>query len=351
MKRKKVVRNLTVGALATGLVPLSSAAVGAATSGDTPAGRCQATFGDHGPVGGPVVGEGPSGDPMGVTIGWESGDWPDGLREVVTCMSVDGVAVRGLTTSMASPPNSGTLTLNMMLPAGAPGALACEQSILFGAGTADGRHQTTSPVCFKLRAPEPEPPVRSDRRASSHDESSAPPLTPPSTPAARAALSSPSTERSPVDPSPVGKAPAKAAPGGDKAPDKPAPRKKAAAKAPKAKSHGGSGGESAAPYPLSTPPARAAFEAAFGLIRPPEVPAVMPAPAAAAAPQSDATPAETARAAAPTSVISPRTTPLPRTGVGDKIPLAAAGSLFALGGAAMILGEPRRRRPATRVAF
>jgi hypothetical protein len=349
MKRKKVVRNLTVGALATGLVPLSSAAVGAATSGDTPAGRCQATFGDHGPAGGPVVGEGPSGDPMGVTIGWESGDWPDGLREVVTCMSVNGIAVPGLTTSLASPPNSGTLTLNMMLPAGAPGALACEQSILFGAGSADGRHQTTSPVCFKLRSPEPEPPVRSEHRAPSHEESSASPLTPPSTPAARAALSSPSTDQSPVgQAAPVGKAPTKAAAGGDKAVEKKAPKRKAAAKAPGSKARG-SGGESAAPSPMSTPPARAAFEAAFGLVRPPEVRPATPA-VAAATPQSDATPAETARAAAP-ATIGPRTTPLPRTGLDNKIPLAAAGSLFALGGAALILGEPRRRRPATRLAF
>jgi hypothetical protein len=35
---------------------------------------------------------------------------------------------------------------------------------------------------------------------------------------------------------------------------------------------------------------------------------------------------------------------LPRTGLGDKIPLAGAGSLLAFGGAAIILGEPRRRR-------
>ena len=38
---------------------------------------------------------------------------------------------------------------------------------------------------------------------------------------------------------------------------------------------------------------------------------------------------------------------LARTGVTDRIPLAAAGSLLAFGGAAIVLAEPRRRaRPA-----
>jgi hypothetical protein len=34
---------------------------------------------------------------------------------------------------------------------------------------------------------------------------------------------------------------------------------------------------------------------------------------------------------------------LPRTGINDHIPLAGGGGLLAIGGAAIVLGEPRRR--------
>src|SRR5205807_2355850 len=36
-----------------------------------------------------------------------------------------------------------------------PGSPVCGQSTLFGTGSAAGRSRPTSPVCFKLRAPEP----------------------------------------------------------------------------------------------------------------------------------------------------------------------------------------------------
>ena len=192
MRRRAVVRHVTLGALFTGLVPLTSAGVVAAATGDSPAALCRSTFGERGPGGGPIVGEGPAGDPMSVTIGWEPGDWSDGLREVVTCVSVDGRAVPGLTTSTATPSNSGSLTVNLTLPLGEPGASVCQQSVLVGSGRADGRHRPTSPVCFKLRAAEPPPPTQSAGRSS--EASATPsPVTPParapeSTPPARAAF-------------------------------------------------------------------------------------------------------------------------------------------------------------------
>ncbi|MCA1841737.1 MAG: hypothetical protein LC792_00845 [Actinobacteria bacterium] len=329
MKRRTAIRRLAFGALVTGLVPLSSSGgVGAAGAPDTPAGLCKANFGDQGPGGGPVVGEGPSGDPMGVTVGWEPQDWVDGVHEVVTCVGVDGRAAPELTTSTAAPPNSGTLNLNLTLPAGEPGALVCEQSLLIGLGSADSRHRTTSPVCFKLRTAEPEPPARSHGRASAG--APAAPQTPPATPAARAPKPSATPARPPAPP---------VAPAPVRAPER------APAPAPAPKAPAVPGPDSAAPYPSSTPPARVSFEAALGLVRPPVARPAVPAPAPTpVAPKAAPTQAETPRAAA---AAGPQTTTLARTGIDHHIPLAGAGGLLAIGGLSILLGEPRRRtRPA-----
>ena len=152
MKRTGVVRHATLGALVTGLVPLTAAGAGAGPAGGSPAALCRTAYGERGPTGGPVVGEGPSGDPMSVSIDWEPGDWSDGLREIVTCISVDGRAVPALAISTVGPPNTGSITLSLTLPAGEPGSLVCEQSVLVGTGATEGRTRPTSPVCFKLRA-------------------------------------------------------------------------------------------------------------------------------------------------------------------------------------------------------
>ncbi|HZI36854.1 MAG TPA: hypothetical protein VFF24_01010, partial [Acidimicrobiia bacterium] len=58
-----------------------------------------------------------------------------------------------------------------------------------------------------------------------------------------------------------------------------------------------------------------------------------------------ATGAPTVPAASPvaTDAAGARATALPRTGLENQIPLAGAGLLLALGGAAIIFGEPRRR--------
>src|SRR5688500_14882469 len=155
MKRKALIRNLLLVALLTGLAPLGGAGVDAAAAGESPAGLCRSTFGESGPVGGPVVGEGPSGDPMTTTIGWDPYDWSDGLREIVTCVSVGGRAAPELTTSRSLPRNDGSLVISVTLPVAEPGSQICEQSILLGATGAGQR--TTSPVCFKLRAGETPP--------------------------------------------------------------------------------------------------------------------------------------------------------------------------------------------------
>jgi hypothetical protein len=55
---------------------------------------------------------------------------------------------------------------------------------------------------------------------------------------------------------------------------------------------------------------------------------------------TSATPAETAAGAAATPA-----TALARTGIDNHVPLAGAGGFLALGGAAIIFGAPRRRRP------
>ena len=321
MNRKTVVGRATLGALAAGLVPLAAAGAGAAP--DSSPGLCRSMFGDRGPSGGPIVGEAPPGDPMVVSIGWDAGDWPEGrLGRIVTCVSVDGRAVPSLTNTTVSPPNSGSLTLNLALPDSSPGALVCEQSVLVGDKGADGRIRPTSPVCFKLRAPEPAspPPGRAGHSGGRTIEMSPSPAAPAAgtTPAIRPAPS-------PYAPAPVSPAPV--------------------------------------PNPVSTPPARAAFEAATGPRPPAARPtspmagetarsgAALATPAARSA-AAAATPARkaTATAAAAAAVRSRRTAvgapagALPRTGLESHIPLAGAGGFLALGGAAVMLGAPRRRR-------
>ncbi len=312
MNRKALIRNVLLGALITGLAPLSGAGIDAAAAGESPTALCQSTFGESGPVGGPVAGEAPPGDPMTTTIGWDPFDWSDGLREIVTCVSVGGRAAPALTTSRSTPRNDGSLVISLTLPAGEPGSLICEQSILLGASSAGQR--TTSPVCFKLRAGEVPP------------GSGAP------TPAGAAAPAPP--------------APAPAAPTG---PPAPAPKAPVAPRPPTT-------------YPASTPPARAAFEAARGGFDVPAARPVLPdvagvavpapawpdpaSPAAAARPRPST--GATAAAAAPTPSIpagAPVTT-LARTGIDEHIPLASAGGFLALGGAAIIFSAPGRlRRP------
>lgn len=305
MNRRALIRNLLLGTLVTGLAPLTGAGSGAAAAGESLADLCRTTFGESGPVGGSVVGEGPSGDPMSTTIGWDPYDWSDGLREIVTCVSVGGRAASVLTTVTPTPSNDGSLVISLTLPPGEPGSLVCEQSVLVGAGDADGRHRTTSPVCFKLHAPEPALAAGG--------------------PAAGSRVS-----------------PAPSRPAGPSAP--PAPSPKAPVAAPPA-----------APYPASTPPARAAFEAARGgtgipvsrqavpdptaavAVPPPAWPdPVSPSPAAKAGPPAAAS-VTAAQTGAPASTLA-------RTGIEDTLALAGGGGLLALGGAAIILGEPRRRR-------
>ena len=311
MNRRALIRNLILGALITSVVPLTGAGarVDVAAAAQPPAALCHSAFGEGGPAGGAVVGEGPSGDPMSTTIGWDPVDWPDGLREIVTCVSVGGRAVPALTTSLPTPRNDGSRAISLTLPPGQPGALVCEQSVLVGSGDAAGRHRTTSPVCFKLRAPEP--PLGSGR------------------PVADGAVQPrPAMPVGPPTPAPAPKAPVKAA-----APE---------------------------PYPASTPPARAAFEAAQGQNGTPDAGSAVAATAAAGAPAPvwppDPAPAARAgrSAAAPPAAAQPAAGPpvtaLARTGIEEHIPLAGAGGFLALGGAAIILGAPRRRRPARRSA-
>jgi hypothetical protein len=334
MKHKKAVRNVTLG-LATGLVPLAGAGVTAAAAGEAPSSAlCQSWFGERGPVGGPTLGEGPPGDPMTVTVGWETSTWPDGLREVVTCVGIDGHLVPDLTRSILTPRNTGNLIVDLLLPQAPPGSLVCQQSVLIGKGKAEGREHSTSPACFKLRAAE-------ELAAGSGAVGE------PTPPASKAPAQIPTVTAGPRMPS-AG----------------------VASPAPKALP---------APTSTSTPPARAAFEAARGAARSPSAwaaplrsaPAEAPtlpvaAKAAPAATELARTPpansgalaapanprANVARAGAaavgatgvPGSGAITARAALPHTGLGDKIPLAAAGGLMALGGAAIILGEPRRRR-------
>ncbi|MDQ1491821.1 MAG: hypothetical protein QOJ23_4335 [Actinomycetota bacterium] len=305
MKRNTVLRHVTLGALATGLVPLTAAGAGARSTGDSA--LCRSTFGDWGPTGGRIVGEGPSGDPMAVNIGWDPADWPGGgLDRIVTCVSVDGHAVPALTTSTASPPNAGGLTLTLTLPAGEPGSLVCEQSVLVGGAGAEGRNRTTSPVCFKLRAADAPPPTRAGGRTS--DAAPAP-----ASPAADSLAGPPA--RTPNGPGPAG-------PPSPVASGAPGPRTRTRMGSPDPAS--------------STPPARAAFEAASAAAAPRGRPAAVAIPKAASAPTPAVIPSARPTAGAPT-------TALPRTGLDDHLPLAGAGGLLALGGLAIVLAEPRRR--------
>ena len=318
MKRKAVVRQVTLGALATGLVPLTAAGAGAGPNDGSAAALCRSAFGDRGPTEGRVVGEGPSGDSMVVSVGWNPRDWPGDIGRIVTCVSVDGRAVPGLATSTVGPPNTGSLMLDLTLPPGEPGALVCEQSVLVGKGDAPGRTPPTGPVCFKLRASDPPPPTRAGGRASSG--------TP--TPGPAAPVGPPAPAGPPAPPAPV--SPPVAVP---KAPGSP----------PAARPGPG-------PDPASTPPARAIPGAS-----PARTPPVRQAAAAA-------TPAPTPRAAAAVPAASPATTDqattdpaapataLARTGIDEHIPLAGAGALFAFGGLAIMFGEPRRRSWSGRTA-
>jgi hypothetical protein len=246
---------------------------------------------------------------MTVSIGWEPAAWSDGLRQIVTCVGVDGHGVPALTTVTDAPANTGSLALTLNLPSGEPGSLVCEQSVLVGAGADEGRVRPTSPVCFKLRAADAPPPTRAGGRTS--DGAPAPD---PASPAANSLAGPPA--RTPNGSGPAG-------------PPSPV---SSGAPGPRARNRMGS------PDPASsTPPARAAFEAA----------SAAPAPggrrAAVAIPT--ATPATTPPvipSARPTTAGAPATA-LPRTGLDDHLPLAGAGGLLALGGLAIVLAEPRRR--------
>jgi hypothetical protein len=313
MNRKAVVRHVTLGAVVTGLVPLTAAGAGAGPARGSTAALCRATFGEHGPAGGPVVGEGPSGDPMTVSIGWEPAAWPDGLRQVVTCVGVDGRGVPALATVIDTPPNSGSLALTLNLPSGEPGSLVCEQSVLVGAGADEGRARPTSPVCFKLRAADAPPPTRAGGRTPDAAPAPAPVASSLGGPAANSQPGPPA--RSPNGPGPAGP-PSPVASG---------------APGPRARNRMGS------PDPASsTPPARAAFEAASAAAAPGGRRAAVAVPRAAPAPAPAVVPA-----ARPTGGVP--TTALPRTGLEDHLPLAGAGGLLALGGLAIVLAEPRRR--------
>ena len=304
MKRRAVIRYLVLGGLLTGLASLSGAGVDPAAAGESSAAVCRSTFGENGPVGGSVVGEGPTGDPMTTTIGWDPFDWSDGLSEIVTCVSVSGRSAPALTTTMPTPRNDGSLVVSLTLPPGEPGSRVCEQSVLVGAGAAAGRQRTTSPVCFKLRAGDAAP------------GSGVPAAGPVATPAP----------------------PAPAAPAGPPAPSPRAP----AAPAPPAH------------YPASTPPARAAFEAARGGARTPAAHQGAPDPLVSVAvpspawpdPASPAPAAKAVRPATAAPVAGAQAVPaaaLARTGI-DKHMLASAGGFLAMGGAAIIFGAPGRRR-------
>ncbi|HEV8627978.1 MAG TPA: hypothetical protein VG034_26380, partial [Acidimicrobiia bacterium] len=103
---------------------------------------------------------------------------------------------------------------------------------------------------------------------------------------------------------------------------------------------------------------RAAFEAARGPVGLPVARPALPAPTPSAAPAASASAAPAAKAgrsaaAAPPAAGAPTGAPstaLARTGFDNHIPLAGAGGFLALGGAAIIFGAPRRRRPARRSA-
>lgn len=356
MKRKKVVRNVTLATVATGLVQLTGA--GTAGAGpESPAALCTSTFGEQGPAGGPIVGEGPPGDAMTVTLGWDVGDWPEGLREVVTCLSIDGRAFPGMTRLTAQPPNAGNIAVDLLLPPGPAGSLVCQNSILVGTASTEGRRRQTGPVCFKLRAAEellagPEAP-----QGPASPSTGTPSAPTRATPAAPDALAAPAPKPAPAH-QPGSTPPARAA----------FEAARGAARAPAAWRTGSSHSSAAwstapaparsAPAPEAKPtaPVTRAGQAADELARTPDGPSLSAAATATAttAPRKGAVAQGAASRAGATAAPGIRgaadaRAALPRTGVGDKIPLAGAGTLMALGGAAIILGEPRRRavrRPA-----
>jgi hypothetical protein len=317
MKRKAVVRNVTLGALATSLVPLTAPGAGAGESGGSAAGICRSAFGERGPAEGPVVGEGPSGDSMEVSVGWNPRDWSGDIGRVVTCVSVDGRSVPELATSTVGPPNTGSLMLDLTLPAGEPGSLVCEQSVLVDERDAPGRIPPTSAECFKLRASDPPAPLRSRGRTSGDAPA---PARRPEGPTASAGgpgvLPAPSPGPA-GPPAPVGPPASGARTGAD------------------ARS-----ARSAVSQPAPTPPRRAAAVSGTPAARD-----SAPAAPLRAAATGAAKGAATAPAASPaaTDAAGAPATALPRTGLERQIPLAGAGLLLALGGAAIIFGEPRRR--------
>ena len=110
--------------------------------------------------------------------------------------------------------------------------------------------------------------------------------------------------------------------------------------------------------PLPVPPARAALESATGSAYPSAagrlgaaaLSSLRPSPARAASGfparplTSDGRPLATALPAPALPVTGGAAVPaLPRTGISDHIPLAGGGGLLAIGGAAIVLAEPRRR--------
>ena len=381
MRRSGMIGHMGLAALAIGL-PLTSAAAGSAAPAPplAPDGVCRAAFGVRGPAGGPVVGEGPSGDPMSVTVAWDPAEWPTGLREIATCLSVGGHALAELSSITVAPPNAGSVTVNFTLPAGAPGSLVCEESVLVGTGSTEGRSRPTEAACFKLRAAEdatapdgspvagrphatppavlppmtpaaPHPPVRIRRPEI------APPAGPPvGPPVARPRLSPPAA-RPPVAPPAARPAAPPAAPtelarrfpAGLLGPvPAPLPAFGPPIAPPAADGPAVPAGAAPAPPAALVAPGRAALGASARAARPPSgLSGTRPAPARVgsdvrARPLTAdgrplaAVPALPATGGAPAAA-------LPRTGLTSHIPLAGAGGLLAIGGAAIVLGEPRRR--------
>jgi hypothetical protein len=361
-------------------------------------------FSERGPANGPVVGEGPSGDPMSVTVAWDPGEWPNGLQEIVTCLSVGGHALPALSSITVAPPNAGSVTVNFFLPAGDPGSLVCEDSVLIGTGSTEGRRRPTTPVCFKLRAAEDAaapagPPGPGGSLPAGRPHATPPAVMPPMTPAAPLP---PARIRRPETP-PAARAPLPAArpPAARRQPTAPGPTLPAAGPtlpaAPAVPAPPAAGPASPAPRTLPTAgptelarrfppilsgpdwpwparqadpgsaaPSRAGLEAAPG--------AALPSGAAMTAPTAGARVSGAGAAVSGTRPSSARvasgftarpltsdgrpvaaTRPplpatggaavgaLPRTGLNDHIPLAGGGGLLAIGGAAIVLAEPRRR--------
>jgi hypothetical protein len=421
MRHSGVIGHVTLGVLAAGLVPLTSAGAGAGPEPASPAAVCGSAFGARGPSGGPVVGEGPSGDPMSVNVAWDPGEWPTGLREIVTCLSVGGRSMPALASITVDPPNAGTVTVNFALPAGDPGTLVCQESVLIGTGSTEGRTRPTDPVCFKLRAAEdssaptgpgapgpdgptlpgrphatppavmppmtpaaPRPPARVRRPAETvpdvHPPAAHPPAVHPPAghpPAAHPPAVHPPAAHPPAAHPPAAHPPA-AAPATPATPAMPAPTAPAAPAAPAAPPWAPTSPPAppmelarrlpmsllgpvvvALPAdPVSGPPARAALESATASAHPSAagrsgaaaLSSLRPSPARSASAfparplTSDGRPLATGVPAPALPVAGgAAVSALPRTGISDHIPLAGGGGLLAIGGAAIVLAEPRRR--------